>query len=360
MMKVNDFINMLIKAEKSNTVYCTGMFGQLITENSINAKSAQYPTNYSINKIAQLKRKISKNYYGFDCVNLIKGILWGWNGDISKEYCGVVYNSNNVPDVNTEGLYVKCENSTNFNKIVPGALVWMQGHVGIYIGGGDVIECTAAWTGNVLRSKLGNLGYKGDRVRNWKAWGKLPYIDYGSAIGNVTSTTTSSNTTTATVLVGEGYWQIAKRLGMVNKYAEIAKLNNNKALKPGDTIIVPIEDKKPNTGTTESKNDTLYDSYIKFVSELRIALGLSSGASIKSVFEKTPTLKNDNKYNKVTAIVQKYLIALGISCGSMGANGYFGNDTEKAVKEYQARYKTGVVDGVMSAKGYMWKSLLML
>lgn len=291
---------------------------------------------------------------------MIKGILWGWNGDNTKENGGATYNTKVVHDVDTEGLYTECERSTDFRKIIPGALVWTKGHVGIYIGDGNVIECTAKWTNNVLTSRLGNLGYSGKYVRKWNGWGKLPYIDYGSAIGNVTSTTTSSDTTTTTVLTGEGYWQIAKRLGMVNKYAEIAKLNNNKALKPGDTVIVPIEHKKPNTGTTESKNDTLYDSYVKFVSELRTALDLSSGASIKSVFEKTPTLKNDNKYNKVTAIVQKYLIALGISCGSMGANGYFGNDTEKAVKEYQARYKTGVVDGVMSAKGYMWKSLLML
>lgn len=360
MMKVNDFINMLIKAEKSNTVYCTGMFGQPVTENSIASKTKQYPDKYDAAKVAQLRKLIGKNYYGFDCVNLIKGILWGWNGDNTKENGGATYNTKVVHDVDTEGLYTECERSTDFRKIIPGALVWTKGHVGIYIGDGNVIECTAKWTNNVLTSRLGNLGYSGKYVRKWNGWGKLPYIDYGSAIGNVTFTTTSSNTTTATVLVGEGYWQIAKRLGIVNKYAEIAKLNNNKALKPGDTIIVPIEDKKPNTGTTESKNDTLYDSYVKFVSELRMALGLSSGASVKSVFEKTPTLKNDNKYNKVTAIVQKYLIALGISCGSMGANGYFGNDTEKAVKEYQARYKTGVVDGVMSAKGYMWKSLLML
>lgn len=361
MMKVNDFINMLIKAEHSNTVYCTGMFGQPITEKVINDKAKQYPANYSFSKVSQLKRKIGKNYFGFDCVCLIKAILWGWTGDSSKENGGAKYNSNNVPDVNTEGLYAKCETSTDFNKIVPGALVWMQGHVGVYIGGGDVIECTAAWTGNVLRSKLGNLGYKGDKVRNWKGWGKLPYVDYGS-MGNssTASNVVTSNTTTTIVQSGEGYYQIAKRLGMVDKYKEIAALNNNKALHVGDTVIVPVINKNSNNNSSADKKDTLYDSYVKFVSELKVALNLTSNATIRQVYEATPTLKNDNKYNKVTVVLQKYLIALGISCGSKGANGYFGNDTEKAVRTYQEKYKTGVVDGYLSAKGKMWKSLLML
>ena len=358
MMKVNDFINMLIKAKDSNTVYCTGMFGQPITENSINQLTKQYPKQYTDDKVKVLKNLIGKNYFGFDCVCLVKGVLWGWNGDNAKEYGGAKYNSNNVPDVDTEGLYVKCETSADFSKIIPGALVWMKGHVGIYIGNGDVIECTNAWTGNVLVSKLGNLGYTGKYVRNaWKGWGKLPYVDYSSENSNNTS---KSNTTTTIVQSGEGYWQIAKRLGMVDKYKEIAALNNNKALHVGDTVIVPAINKNSNNNSTADKKDTLYDSYVKFVSELKVALNLTSNATIRQVYEATPTLKNDNKYNKVTVVLQKYLIALGISCGSKGANGYFGNDTEKAVRTYQEKYKTGVVDGYLSAKGKMWKSLLKL
>lgn len=350
MMKVNDFINMLKKALNSNTVYCTGMFGQPITEKIINDKAKQYPKNYSVNKLSQLNEKINKNYFGFDCVCLIKGILWGWNGDNSKENGGAIYNSNGVPDVNTEGLYALCTDTSNvFEKIVPGALVWMQGHVGIYIGDGDVIECTAAWTGNVLVSKLGNLCYTGKYTRNWKGWGKLPFVDYVDYSEDNVSTV---NTTI--VQADEGYWQIANRLGMVGKVNEIIALNNNKPLYPGDIVLIPLNDNNSSNNTASS---TAYDV---FVSDLKSVFGLSSSASLQEVYNKTPKLKNDNKYNKVTVVLQKYLIALGISCGSKGANGYFGNDTEKAVKEYQAKYKTGVVDGYLSAKGKMWKSLLKL
>ena len=95
-----------------------------------------------------------------------------------------------------------------------------------------------------------------------------------------------------------------------------------------------------------------------FIRDLKKALKLKEDCSLDNLYKATPKLFNNNKYNEATVVVQKYLISLGISCGSKGANGYFGNDTEKAVKEYQTRYKTGVVDGVMSAKGYMWKSLI--
>lgn len=74
-----------------------------------------------------------------------------------------------------------------------------------------------------------------------------------------------------------------------------------------------------------------------------------------SRYEKTHELKNNNKYNKVTVVLQKYLIALGFSCGY---NGYFGNKTEIAVRNYQKKYNSGIADGYLSAKGYMWKSLL--
>ena len=43
-----------------------------------------------------IKAAANKNppVYGFDCVNLIKGVLWGWSGDASKTYGGAAYKSN--------------------------------------------------------------------------------------------------------------------------------------------------------------------------------------------------------------------------------------------------------------------------
>jgi hypothetical protein len=57
----------------------------------------------------------------------------------------------------------------------------MDGHVGIYIGNGQVVEATAAWEHKVQISQVGSDGKRSKNgvVRGyWKEHGKLEYIDY--------------------------------------------------------------------------------------------------------------------------------------------------------------------------------------
>lgn len=125
------------------------------------------------------------NLWYFDCVCLIKGILWGWNADLSKKHGGAVYKSNGVPDYGDLRFFEQCKNiSTDFNHIEPGEIVWMSGHVGVYVGNGKVIEATAAWTKNVLMSDIasdGTRSYKGKKVYKWKKHGFSPYVDYNGS-----------------------------------------------------------------------------------------------------------------------------------------------------------------------------------
>lgn len=122
----------------------------------------------------------SADTFGFDCVCLIKGILWGWNGDASKIYGGAGYVVNGVPDLGADQMIRVCsEVSTDFSRIVPGAAVWLSGHIGIYVGDGLVVECSPKWENCVQITALANLGEKpGYNARKWTKWGKLPYIDY--------------------------------------------------------------------------------------------------------------------------------------------------------------------------------------
>ena len=120
--------------------------------------------------------------WNFDCVILIKAILWGWNGNKNHSHGGANYGSNGVYDDNADQIMNRCVNvSTNFAKIAPGEVLWMAGHVGVYIGGGKVIECTAAWEGKVV---ISDIDTKGKRSRNgktvgyWKRHGYLKYIQY--------------------------------------------------------------------------------------------------------------------------------------------------------------------------------------
>lgn len=153
------------------TVYMLGCFGAPVTKKLISGKAKQLPSWYTTQKQADLKKLINKGYFAFDCVNLIKGILWGWTGDSSKTYGGAVYKSNEVPDTNANGMIAKCLSiSTDLGYIEVGETVWMPGHIGVYIGNGKVIECTPKWANSVQVTNL--------KDRGWVKHGKLPYIVY--------------------------------------------------------------------------------------------------------------------------------------------------------------------------------------
>ena len=120
--------------------------------------------------------------WNFDCVILIKAILWGWNGDKNASHGGAKYASNGVYDDGANQILKRCTDvSSDFTNITPGELLWMDGHVGVYIGNGQVIECTAAWEGKVLYSSIDSKGRRtrnGRQVYSWKKHGKLSYIEY--------------------------------------------------------------------------------------------------------------------------------------------------------------------------------------
>lgn len=80
-------------------------------------------------------------------------------------------------------MITKCSGvSTNFSKIVPGEAVWMKGHIGVYIGGGKVIECSLAFKNCVQVTACLNIGaISGMNGRRWVKHGKLPYITYDTA-----------------------------------------------------------------------------------------------------------------------------------------------------------------------------------
>ncbi|MBA9087456.1 hypothetical protein FHR92_003941 [Fontibacillus solani] len=162
------------------TVYMWGVFGSPVTESIVFAKAKQYPSWYTAQKQASLRKLIGQGYFAFDCVNLIKGILWGWNGDASKTNGGAIYTSNGVPDISANGMLTKLTNvSTDFSKIEVGEAVWMDGHIGVYIGNGKVIECTPAWKNCVQLTACLNIGsISGLNGRRWTKHGKLPYLKY--------------------------------------------------------------------------------------------------------------------------------------------------------------------------------------
>lgn len=164
-------------AKNTSTKYMWGTFGSIITASLISQKTAQYPAYYSVSRRVALSKLIGYNVWAFDCVGLIKGILWGWTGS-NGTYGGAKYASNGVPDTNAEGMIGLCDNvTTNISSSMPaGSLVWMSGHIGIYIGDGRVVECTLGSYGDGV--VITNLSGRG-----WKKCGQIKrFISYDSGI----------------------------------------------------------------------------------------------------------------------------------------------------------------------------------
>ena len=199
--KAKDFISKVKNiAQNYNTVYCWGSFGFPITQSNITRLVNQYPSIYTTSMQTKLKSLIGRNYFGFDCVGLIKGVLWGFTGDKNKSNGGTAYGSNGVNDIDCNAMFNMCSGkSTDFSNIVPGEFLWMQGHIGVYIGDGLAVEATASWNNKVQITAVGNIGAKtGYNSRKWTKHGKSPFIDYSAMNSTSVSTPPASINTTST------------------------------------------------------------------------------------------------------------------------------------------------------------------
>lgn len=144
------------------------------------------PTKYQLGGWGQQ----SNGYYLFDCVCLIKSILWGFNFSVGG-HGGAIYLANGVPDINANRMIEVCTNiSRDFTNIKIGEILWLNGHVGIYAGDRNVVEATTAWLDKVLISYVDSNGARirdGRQVYTWVKHGKLPYITYNDDYVTITS-----------------------------------------------------------------------------------------------------------------------------------------------------------------------------
>lgn len=172
-MKNHEFVKKALEiANNADTVYMMGTFGASLTESLILQKAKQYPRYYSAGRQTYLKNIAANAPWAFDCVGLIKGILWGWIADRSRSFGGAVYRSNSVPDISANTMAKQClERNTAMENILPGEAVYMDGHIGIYIGDGKVVEST-------LTGKYDGVVITGLNERKWTGHGKLPWITY--------------------------------------------------------------------------------------------------------------------------------------------------------------------------------------
>ena len=249
-MKASEFIEKLQDiVDNYKTLYVMGCFGAPLTGGNV----SRYCTNHSYNKqaarTAMIKAAANKNppVYGFDCVCLIKGVLWGWCGDASKTYGGASYASGGVPDIGADTMITKCSGvSTDFSKIVPGEAVWLSGHIGVYIGGGKVIECTPAFKNCVQVTACLNIGaISGMNGRRWTKHGKLPYITYDTAESPQQGAQSGTDTPKPSGGSSDTSGALAFSVGDVvrftgNRHYTNANASSGPACKPGTAKVTAI------------------------------------------------------------------------------------------------------------------------
>lgn len=227
-------------AKNYKTLYVMGCFGAPMTS----ANKARYVKNHTYNKAADrtaMIKNASEDIFGFDCVCLIKAVLWGWNANKSKVYGGASYKSNNVPDIGANTMIKHCTGvSTDFSDIEIGEIVWMPGHVGVYIGDGRAVECTPIW-GNGVQITACNCTKAGYNTRNWTKHGKLKYVDYVYK----QEVLKSVDDIAAEVLAGKWGNGAARKKALLKagySYEEVQAAVNKKLAKPATPAKKSIEE----------------------------------------------------------------------------------------------------------------------
>ena len=148
--------------------YCLGTFGQILTPALLSQKMKQgYGVGiYNTRHQAYLQGYVGKRVS--DCYGLVKAYVW-WVGSNPK------YNAKQ--DRNQEGAYAAAKEKGPLATLpeIPGIILWMKGHAGIYIGGGEFIECVGAPVGmrkGIIRNGKVVAGSK------FTHWFKDTYIEY--------------------------------------------------------------------------------------------------------------------------------------------------------------------------------------
>lgn len=166
-----DLAAYVIQAWENNWGYVWGTYGNILTRSLLDYKLEQYPDG-----VGNYQSYIESNYLGrrtADCVGLIKGYGWLDTTDLT-----IGYAKYGMPDYGADQMYRSAVDAgvsgIDYGGIatipeIVGVAVWKEGHIGVYIGNGEVIEAMSTKKG-VVKTQL--------EGRGWTNWCKLPYIDY--------------------------------------------------------------------------------------------------------------------------------------------------------------------------------------
>lgn len=159
-----DLVKWAKHAQENGWGYVWGSHGNLLDKTELERLESVFGSH-----VTDYDDFIRHNWIGkrtADCVGLIKG--YGWYDTESGK---ITVGSNGMRDVTADGMFSAATEKGTIDTIpeIPGLAVWHEGHIGIYIGGGEVIEAMGTKYG-VVKTRLKN--------GRWTHWLKVPYIQY--------------------------------------------------------------------------------------------------------------------------------------------------------------------------------------
>ena len=143
--------------------YIYGTYGQILTERLLLDRASTYPSRIGPERVKYAR----EHYIGkrvSDCEGMIKNYLWADSPDTAPIY-------NAEQDLSANGAFQAATVKGKIDTIpeVPGICVRYSGHVGVYIGNGEVVE-ERGFNYGCVKTRL--------KDRAWTDWFEHPWIDY--------------------------------------------------------------------------------------------------------------------------------------------------------------------------------------
>lgn len=168
---VSEYIAWLREQARLKRPYWYGCYYNPCNEALLQRKTKQYPSHYTEKRMPTYRKHIAAGQIAGDCVNgAIKGAIWSELGTRQP-----VYASHNCPDKSADGMFDYCKKqgmawgAISSMPDKPGIAVRFAGHVGIYVGNGEVVE----WKGFAYGCIVSKV-----KSGKWTHWYELPWIIY--------------------------------------------------------------------------------------------------------------------------------------------------------------------------------------
>lgn len=169
-MKTNTgFVEFAKRALSAGAGYVYGTFGDQCTAALLNQCAQRYPDG---NLAGGQMRKVGEKWIGkpvTDCIGLLKWYMF------TDQFGGNPHSGYQAKyDTSANGAFNNAKEKGLISTLpeIPGVCLHMNGHFGVYIGGGYAIEARGTAYG-VVKTRV--------RDRPWTYWFKSPWLTYGAS-----------------------------------------------------------------------------------------------------------------------------------------------------------------------------------